>query len=95
MRVNNFVLKLVIIAFIENCYSDHCHETTKRHNEKCGVASTPLVINRIAMGDQFVRGKWPWMVSLMSQKEKEPLEFFCGGTLVSTTKVVTGKKYVK
>lgn len=44
----------------------------------------------IVEGYKFTRGAWPWMVALMFKRDEEPLKFFCGGTLVSPNKVVTG-----
>lgn len=60
----------------------------KRANEVCGVTSqsTSLIIN----GNDFQRGTWPWMVALM-QKTTSPPKLFCGGVLVSRTKVLTGE----
>lgn len=38
-------------------------------------------------GKSFARGKWPWMVAMSSKGRG----FICSGTLISKTKVVTGK----
>jgi secreted trypsin-like serine protease len=63
-------------------------------NQKCGTPtqSTSLVVG----GSTFQRGTWPWMVALM-QKATNPPKLFCGGVLVSYTKVLTGeiKKRIK
>lgn len=47
----------------------------------------------IVYGESFPRGTFPWMVALLTNK-KDPLAFFCGGTLVSLKHVVTGEKFV-
>lgn len=64
-------------------------ERVKRGNDECGVPSqgTSLIIR----GNDFQRGAWPWMVALMV-KSSSPPKLFCGGVLVSATKVLTGKR---
>jgi secreted trypsin-like serine protease len=61
----------------------------RNSNQQCGspMQSTSLVIG----GNNFQRGTWPWMVALM-QKVTSPPKLFCGGVLVSFTKVLTGEK---
>lgn len=59
-----------------------------RQTSSCGVPyseGTGLIIG----GKNIERGSWPWMVALL---EKPSGKFFCGGTLISETKVVTGMK---
>ena len=60
----------------------------RRNNGACGIPSqsTSLIIR----GNDFPRGTWPWMVALM-QKATSPPRLFCGGVLVSSTKILTGK----
>lgn len=57
-------------------------------NQSCGLPSqtTSLIIG----GNDFQRGAWPWMVALMVKSTLSP-KLFCGGVLVSSTKVLTGK----
>ena len=45
----------------------------------------------IVNGADFKRGEFPWMVAMLN-KLKNPAEFFCAGTLISTRHVITGKK---
>ena len=60
----------------------------RRNNGACGIPSqsTSLII----WGNDFPQGAWPWMVALM-QKKTSPPSYFCGGVLVSRTKVLTGE----
>lgn len=60
----------------------------RNDNQSCGLPSqtTSLIIG----GNDFQRGAWPWMVALMV-KSTLPPKLFCGGVLVSSTKVLTGK----
>jgi secreted trypsin-like serine protease len=59
----------------------------KRNSSQCGIPSqtTSLVIG----GSNFQRGSWPWMVALMQKTEATP-KLFCGGVLISSTKILTG-----
>ena len=40
---------------------------------------------RVVGGKQVNEGDWPWMAALL---EREPEEYFCGGTLLHTYKHV-------
>lgn len=93
------LIKLSLIFFIQSIFEisyAKINQTSLRFtrsvNQQCGVPtqSTSLVIG----GNNFQRGTWPWMVALM-QKETTPPKLFCGGVLVSTTKVLTGEKVYK
>jgi secreted trypsin-like serine protease len=53
---------------------------------QCGVPSQSIGL--IIKGDNFTRGKWPWMVAL-TLKVGDTNKFICGGVLVSRTKVLT------
>lgn len=54
----------------------------------CGVSKVPSGF--IVRGNSFSRGEFPWIVALM-QTRIQPVSFFCGGTLISSTFVVTGR----
>lgn len=41
-------------------------------------------------GDQFKRGDFPWIVALLYTGFSPP-SYFCGGSLISSRHVVTGK----
>lgn len=53
----------------------------------CGVSKTPLPL--IVGGQNFTRGAFPWIVALLHTGWTPP-KFFCGGTLISKTFVITG-----
>lgn len=53
---------------------------------ECGSVTKsdiPLVLN----GEQSRRGDWPFIAALY----KKPYKFYCGGTVVSTKHVLTGR----
>lgn len=60
----------------------------RRSADNCGVAK----INRglIVGGRTFSRGKFPWIVALMNIRIR-PAQYFCGGTLISSDFVISGK----
>lgn len=89
------MFKLIVLALVSSEYvasSVLSNETTInrqiRQSSSCGVPyreGTGLIIG----GQNIERGSWPWMVALLG---KSSGKFFCGGTLISKTKVVTGTK---
>jgi secreted trypsin-like serine protease len=61
----------------------------KRQTSSCGVPtskSSGLIYN----GETFEKGLWPWIVALVN-REATPAKFFCAGTLISRTQVITGE----
>lgn len=59
--------------------------------DACGVSRIrqPLIMN----GNTFTRGTFPWIVALNYQGFNET-KFFCAGTLISTTFVMSGKSFI-
>lgn len=55
----------------------------------CGVPKR--LSGLIIRGESFSRGSFPWTVALLASKTQPP-SYFCGGTLISSTHVVSGKK---
>lgn len=53
---------------------------------QCG--NVDLLQPTILKGTETLRGQWPFIAALIEAKEEE---FFCGGTLISTKHVMTGK----
>lgn len=47
-------------------------------------------VGLIIGGDDFERGTWPWMVAMFTRRNRVE-RFFCGGTLVTSSIVVSGK----
>lgn len=88
LKMRNIFWTCLVFALIENCHSTR---ERKSQSESCGVSNL-LSRGLVKNGDKVVRGQWPWMVALMYKHENDELRFFCGGTLVASTKVVTGLK---
>lgn len=64
--------------------ADILEEKCKRTN--CG--QTPMLSGRVIGGSESKRGQWPFLVALENRNDKE---FFCGGNLISSLHVLTGK----
>jgi secreted trypsin-like serine protease len=89
------LLKFVLISIVFGCvlaqnFTHLSAQRFKRQSQSCGVPFKKSV-GLILGGETFERGAWPWMVAMFTQKNKVE-KFFCSGTLVSSTKVVTGEK---
>jgi secreted trypsin-like serine protease len=85
-----FARFLFVLSVISSCTANNSTESRVRRQSQvvCGVPSqsTSLIIR----GNDFQRGTWPWMVALMKKSEASP-KLFCGGVLVTSTKVLTGE----
>lgn len=55
--------------------------------QTCGVPKS--MSGLIVRGQNFSRGSFPWMVALLTT-EKQPPAYFCSGSLISRTYVVSG-----
>lgn len=55
-------------------------------NKTCGVTKS----DQNPVGN--ARGAYPWVVALLYTGTEPPL-FYCGGTLISKTFVISGKKF--
>ncbi|KAG8283303.1 serine-type endopeptidase activity protein [Homalodisca vitripennis] len=53
----------------------------------CGVSDFPN--NRVVNGQPAALGSWPWMVALGYRSPRKPLDWLCGGSLISDRYVVT------
>lgn len=62
----------------------------KRNSLACGTPKR--MSGLIVKGQNFTRGSFPWIVALMST-ETEAVSFFCSGTIISPTYVVSGEKF--
>lgn len=60
-------------------------------NVTCGISKGPSGF--VVRGQKFSRGDFPWTVALLFVGN-DPPKFFCGGTLISATFVVTGRQKV-
>ena len=52
-------------------------------SSQCGVPSQSIGL--IIKGNNFDRGKWPWMTAVMLKVDNKN-KFICGGVLISRTK---------
>ena len=78
-----FYLSLFIILNVS--------ETVQQHKNVERVCGKPAqTVGFIVHGKEFNRGAFPWMVALLN-KQKNAVEFFGAGTLISTRHVITGK----
>ena len=84
--VRSLVVILLVLIFISLCASG----TVQRRKTagKCGKPNRAA--GAIFGGANVKRGDYPWNVALMKKHKTLP-EFFCGGTLVSSSHVVTGE----
>lgn len=55
--------------------------------ESCGVPTSSMGL--IVRGQSFPRGSFPWIVALL-HTDFSPPRFFCGGTLISKSFVISG-----
>lgn len=84
---------LIILIFYSQFYCVSLSKAdkvrVKRDAPSCAFPEVRkgFVIN----GTQFERGSYPWMVALMYKKDFQPPKYFCGGSLISSTHVVTGE----
>ena len=80
------VVVLLVLMFISSCASG-----TVGRQKAAGKCGEPYRgAGAIIGGAKFKRGDYPWNVALMDNRKTLP-EFFCGGTLVSLSHVVTGE----
>lgn len=79
--------KLVFWGYVIAIASAHSNRP-KRSSARCGVSKGPTGF--IVRGQRFSRGDFPWIVALLHTRDGPP-SFFCGGTLISSTFVVSGK----
>ena len=88
--VTNFALYTNVDKFIDWIKepTEELSVATYEDDKACGIPSQ--ITSLIIRGNDFQRGAWPWMVALMTKKTSPP-SFFCGGVLVSSTKVLTGE----
>lgn len=93
------MLKIIITILVFHFVSGYNSTDLKRHRFKrqgssCGV-NYKKGVGLIFGGEKFERGTWPWMVAMLNRQSKMDNKFFCSGTLVSSSKVVTGEKEIK
>ncbi|EDV44018.2 uncharacterized protein Dana_GF18778 [Drosophila ananassae] len=55
----------------------------------CGRERTSATTPLIFQGQSLERGQLPWLVGIFERRERNGPSFFCGGTLISTSTVLT------
>lgn len=78
----NITCILFFAFFFDSTHSEQALTTCGSPNRNSGF---------IVHGDHFKRGDYPWIVALLYTGFSPP-SYFCGGTLISTKHVVTGRK---
>lgn len=75
----------VIISMSASVFGRSSENRTRRSSGSCGVAIRPSGF--IVHGQDFPRGDFPWIVALMHKSR--PPSFFCSGTLISSSFVIS------
>lgn len=75
----------VLLCLFSECNSAESYTEAKR----CGRPESGVGL--IVRGRDFERGDFPWAVPLLRSQNGGTLLFFCGGTLVTLSHVVTGR----
>lgn len=75
---------LVVILISINCAAA---SALRQETSTCGIPQQQGI--GLIIGGQNMERSWPWMVALL-ERSRGKYNFFCGGTLISKTKVVTG-----
>lgn len=89
LRMNFMISFLILIVSHAIDASAIITNRFQRSTDTCGV---PVKISGyVYYGRRFSRGDFPWIVALMTTKYTQQLDYFCGGSLISKTFVVSGK----
>lgn len=77
----------IFFILIALCATASQSNAIERSSKSCGVpqVGVPLIIG----GENITSNSFPWIVAL-KHKGKEPPAYFCGGTLISNTFVISG-----
>lgn len=86
MRSRFFVV-VVLLLIVSEAFQAIAGVSTS--NKVCGRPRrySGLIIG----GSNFTRGDFPWIVALMYKSMSSP-KFICGGTIITTKHVITGKR---
>jgi secreted trypsin-like serine protease len=57
-------------------------------DQTCG--KKPESVGKTLIGQELASNSWPWVVALINRQN---LQFFCGGTLISSRHVLTGEHF--
>lgn len=86
--IRNIFTAIAFFAIVENSYT--MIDRYRRISDTCGVPKIEMGL--IIRGQDFQRGSFPWIVAL-THLDYEPPKFFCAGTLISKTFVISGKLF--
>lgn len=64
-------------------------ETSQENKNTCGVSQ--VYTGLIYQGHSFLHGAYPWIVALKKKSPHYLPKFFCGGTIISSNFVLSGK----
>lgn len=87
MVIRNIFVSLAVLVIMAK-HAEMVLDRSQRSIEACGVPKA--AIGLIVRGKSFPRGSFPWIVALMYTRLNPP-RFFCAGTLISKTFVVSCK----
>lgn len=88
--MRNIFLLICVFAAVAVVHGNAKSMRLRRSTHTCGVPKR--ISGLIIRGQSFSRGSFPWIVALL-YKQTEPPSFFCGGTLISSTFVLSGKNF--
>lgn len=82
-----------IVIAICALYADTSALSISRSRRKAEICGVPKIkTGLIVRGQNFPRGSFPWIVALMDKRWEIPI-FFCAGTLISKTFVISGNLF--
>lgn len=87
-KMIEIILMLIVFCLVTKNYFISIIHRLQRNGNLCGVPVN--IVGLIIQGQNFTRGSFPWIVALM-QTRSSPPEFFCAGTLISKTFVISGE----
>lgn len=61
----------------------------RRSADQCGRSE--MTVGLVVGGQKFRRGDFPWIVALFFRENDTSHQYFCGGTLISSLFVISGK----
>lgn len=85
-----FLILMALCAITEESSITAFHRV-RRSADTCGVPNNDSGL--IIRGKTFPRGTYPWIVALMHTGFSPP-KYFCGGTLISATFVISGSLFL-
>lgn len=81
-------------GFDVNSY-DNENEIRSSKQSSCGIAPIAPNLDRIMGGHEAKPNSWPWQVSIVYNVPGRLISHFCGGTIISPSKVLTATHCVR